>query len=95
MNINLIGYCFIGLLVIVCIKIYKDSESLHLTCVISNIDGRKYCVRDRKNISKAADRLANVNIKMNKLVKSKEESRADCKRVEVTLLLTITVYILC
>ena len=67
MNINLIGYCFIGLLLIVCINIYKESDSLQLKCVISDIDGRKYCVRDRKHIALAADRLANVNNKMNKL----------------------------
>ena len=84
MNINLIGYCFIGLLIIICIKIYKDSESLHLTCGISDVDGRKYCGRDRKHLTLAADRLANVNVKMNKLVKhcnSKYPSNENVKRM--------------
>ncbi len=84
MNINLIGYCFIALLIIICIKIYKESESLHLTCVISDVDGRKYCVRDRKHVGLAADRLANVNVKMNKLVKhcnAKYPSNENVKRM--------------
>jgi len=48
------------------------------------VDGRKYCVRDRKHIALAADRLANVNVKMNKLVKhcnSKYPSKENVKRM--------------
>ena len=47
---------------------YLDSDMYNLTCVISDVNGKTYCVRDRKNINEAADKLANAVISMNKLV---------------------------
>jgi hypothetical protein len=41
---------------------------LNLKCIISNVDGKTYCVRERNKLELAADRLAGVNEKMNKLV---------------------------
>jgi hypothetical protein len=68
MDINYCGYALIILLLIICLKIYKESDMLNLKCIISNVDGKKYCVRERHKLELAADRLANVNIKMGKLV---------------------------
>ena len=52
------------------LRIYKDSDYWNLKCIISNKDGKKYCVRERLKLELAADRLADVNMKMEKLVKS-------------------------
>jgi hypothetical protein len=41
---------------------------LNLKCIISNVDGKTYCVRERSKLVLAADRLANVNNRMGKLV---------------------------
>ena len=67
MKINILGYALITLVLIVVIRIYKDSDYWSLKCIISNKDGKKYCVRERLKLELAADRLADVNIKMQKL----------------------------
>ena len=68
MKMNYLGYAFIALLLIVCIRIYQDSDTFNLRCIISDVDGKKYCVRERSKLVLAADRLATVNQKMAKLV---------------------------
>ena len=71
MKINILGYALIILTVIVMIRIYKESDYLNLKCIISNKDGKRYCVRERAKLELAADRLADVNIKMSYFVWSK------------------------
>jgi hypothetical protein len=68
MKMNYLGYAFIALLLIVSIRIYQDSDTFNLKCIISDVDGKKYCVRERSKLVLAADRLATVNTKMSKLV---------------------------
>lgn len=62
-------YIIIGFIIVICIKIYTESELYSLKCVISTVDGNKYCVRDRQNVKKAADLLATVTNKCKELVK--------------------------
>jgi hypothetical protein len=45
-----------------------NKDTLQLKCVISTVDGNKYCVRDRKEVAAAADLLARVTNKCKKLV---------------------------
>ena len=40
----------------------------NLKCIISSVDGNRYCVRERAKLEMAADHLANVTNNMNKLV---------------------------
>ena len=68
MNLNLCGYTLIILTLIVCLNMYKDSDALNLRCIISDIDGNRYCVRERQKLELAADRLAQVSKKMTDLV---------------------------
>ena len=68
MKINIIGYALIALLIYICLKIYQESDAFNLKCIISDIDGKKYCVRERSKLTLAADRLATVNQKLSKLV---------------------------
>jgi hypothetical protein len=68
MKINIIGYALIILLFYICVKIYKESDAFNLKCIISDVDGKKYCVRERSKLTLAADRLATVNQKLAKLV---------------------------
>ena len=84
MKINILGYALITLVLIVVIRIYKDSDYWSLKCIISNKDGKKYCVRERLKLELAADRLADVNIKLQKLVKhlvKKFPNRENIKRL--------------
>tara|TARA_B100000902_G_scaffold397691_1_gene462247 strand:+ start:715 stop:1308 length:594 start_codon:yes stop_codon:yes gene_type:complete len=68
MNDSILNGILIIFIVIVAIKIYMDSDSFNLRCIISNVNGNKYCVRDRSKLELAADRLATINNKMNELV---------------------------
>jgi hypothetical protein len=55
-------------IIIIAIKLYINSDSFNLRCVISDINGSTYCVRDRNKIQLSANKLAQVNINLNKLV---------------------------
>lgn len=68
MKINLVGYLLILFVLVMCIKIYSDSDTFNLKCIISNVDGNKYCVRERSKLNMAADKLANVTGKLKRLV---------------------------
>lgn len=68
MEINWIGVVMIGMIIVVAIKIYIDTDYFHLKCIISDIDGKRYCVRERRKLEMAADMLANTTANMQKLV---------------------------
>lgn len=84
MNINILGYIMIAFIVIICIKIYQESDMFQLKCIISEVDGNKYCVRERNKLTLAADKLAEVNKHMSTLVnkcKEKFPDRSNVKRL--------------
>jgi hypothetical protein len=82
MKINLLGYAIIFLVVVICVRIYRESDTFNLKCIISTVDGEKYCVRERAKLELAADRLATVNQKMGKLVKHCEAKYPDRENVK-------------
>jgi hypothetical protein len=61
-------YVIIGFVIFVCLKIYSESDAYNLKCIISDVDGERYCVRERSKMSLAADLLANVTKKCKELV---------------------------
>lgn len=70
--------------ILILFNIYHNSEYLNLKCVISDVDSRRYCVRERSKLNLAANRLAEVNIKMEKLVQHMDKKfpkRANVKRL--------------
>ena len=79
-------YGIIGLILLICLKVYSESELFSLKCVISTVDGNKYCVRDRTKLTEAADLLANVTNKCKELVKyvgDKHPEDPDVKRLVI------------
>ena len=82
MKLNLFGYVIIGFLLIICMKIYSENDSFNLTCVISNVDGETYCVREREKVAEAADHLATVTGNMNKVFASCKDKHADKANVK-------------
>ncbi len=92
-------YIFIGFVLVICLKIYSESDAFNLKCIISNVDGETYCVRERAKLELAADLLAKVTNKCKELVvyvgekyKDKGDERVrllvenfDPKRVSETL----------
>ena len=75
-------YALVALLVIVCIRIYYDSDAFQLKCVLSSKDGNRYCVREREKLELAADLLAEVTEKCKLLVRYLGEKYPDNKKVQ-------------
>ena len=42
MEINILGYAIIFLVFIISYRIYLESDYLHLKCIISDVDGKRY-----------------------------------------------------
>ena len=63
-------YIVIGLILLVCLRIYYESDHYNLRCIISDVDGERYCVRERTKLHLASDLLAEVTQKCKTLVKS-------------------------
>ena len=70
MNIsnNLINIILTIFIITIGIKLYLESDTFNLRCIISHVNGNRYCVRDRNKLHLAADRLATINNRMNKLI---------------------------
>jgi hypothetical protein len=68
MKLTFIEYILIAIVVGASFYIYHQSEFSNLKCIISDVDGKKYCVRDRRKLELAADRLANANKSMKEVV---------------------------
>ena len=82
-NEDILGYIMIGLVLFASYYIYRDNyESFQLKCIVSDVDGNKYCVRDRNEIEKAADLLANVTTKCNELVVYTSDKYPDKENVK-------------
>ena len=65
---SIIFYFILAVIIFVCLKIYRESDAYNLKCIISNVDGETYCVRDRAKLELAADLLAQVTQKCKDLV---------------------------
>ena len=80
---EILGYFIVGVVLIACIYVYVDSsDAFQLKCIVSSVDGNKYCVREREKIDKAADLLASVTEKCKALVKYMEEKHPDKENVQ-------------
>ena len=76
-NIDMLGYVLITFIIIASVYMYFESDSFQLKCIVSTVDGNKYCVRERENLQKAADLLAKVTKKSKKLVEYVQEHHPD------------------
>ena len=65
---NILGWIMILFIIIILYKLYSDSDYFQLKCIVSTVDGDKYCVRERSNIKEASNLLAKTNVKMKKFV---------------------------
>ena len=64
LDINAFGYLMIAFVVAIGLKIYFESDAFNLKCIVSDVDGNKYCVRERAKLQLAADLLARVTNKL-------------------------------
>ena len=61
-------YVILTCILFICLRIYYESDAFNLKCIISNVDGNKYCVRERAKLELASDLLARVTKKCKDLV---------------------------
>ena len=65
---SILIYIIIIFVLYICLKMYNESDAFNLKCIISDVDGEKYCVRERSKMQMAADLLAKVTQKCKDLV---------------------------
>ena len=85
MTIGILGYVLIIFIVVISIKIYRESDVFNLKCIVSDVDGNKYCVRERNKLTLAADMLARTTTKLKQLVNYVSEKfpeRENVKRLK-------------
>ena len=79
---NIFFYVILFFILFICLKIYSESDVFNLKCIVSTVDGNKYCVREREKISDAADLLATVTGKCKDMVKYMNEKYPNDPRVK-------------
>jgi len=79
---GVIVYAIVGLILVVCLKIYRESDEFNLKCIISTKDGNKYCVRERERENEAADLLATVTGKCREFVDYMKTAEPNDPRVK-------------
>lgn len=82
MKIGILGFVLIVFTVLIIIKLYQESDVFQLKCIVSTKDGNKYCVRDKENLEKSADMLADMTIKLKRLVKHMAQKYPDEERIK-------------
>ena len=65
---SIILYIIIAIVLLVCLKVYSESDAYNLKCIISDVDGERYCVRERSKMQLAADLLSKVTKNLKDLV---------------------------
>jgi hypothetical protein len=75
-------YVVVILIIGVSAYMYFENSEFQLKCVVSTVDGNKYCVRETSKIKDSADLLAKVTDKCRKLVKYVGEKFPDQDNVK-------------
>ena len=79
---SILIYIIIVFVVFIGIKVYNESDAFNLKCIISDVDGEKYCVRERSKMQLAADLLAKVTQKCKDLVLYCGKNHPEDERVQ-------------
>ena len=69
-RINMYGFIIILFILLIALKMYTDSDEFNLRCIVSTVDEKKYCVRERNQVQKASDLLAQTTEKLGYLVEN-------------------------
>jgi len=71
-----------AVILLLALKIYYESDAFNLKCIISSVDGNKYCVREREKMELAANLLAEVTRNCKMLVYYMKKKYPDDERVK-------------
>lgn len=81
-KIDMFIYTLIIGILVICGYIYYDSDAFQLKCIVSTVDGNKYCVREREKLQEAADMLARITVKCKELVDYVQQKHGDQDNVK-------------
>ena len=79
---SILLYIIIAFVIIIGLKIYSESDAYNLKCIISDVDGKRYCVRERLKMELAANLLASVTQKLKDLVIYCAKNFSDNEKVQ-------------
>lgn len=83
-NQNILVYAIVIFVLISCAYVYyKNNDMFQLKCIVSTVDGNKYCVREREKLQEAADLLASVTQKCKSLVDYMIQKHPNDERTEL------------
>lgn len=82
MKLGIFGIIVMVFVGIIILKIYNESEMFQLKCIISDVDGNKYCVRETAKLELVADLLAKITKNMKDLVTHMGKTYPDRKNVQ-------------
>ena len=82
MKLSIFGIIVMVFVGIIILKIYNESEMFQLKCIVSDVDGNKYCVRERAKLELVADLLAKVTGNMKELVIHMKKTYPERKNVQ-------------
>jgi hypothetical protein len=63
-------------------QLYKKSNNYDLKCIITQEDGKTYCVRDRKKLQQSAELMAKVTNNMSNMVEYMRQNHPDDERTQ-------------
>jgi hypothetical protein len=78
---NTLGIVMLIFVLIIIVKLYLDNDRFQLSCIVSDVNGKKYCVRERKNMKKASDLLAKTTENLGKVVNHLENGYPEQENV--------------
>lgn len=82
-SLEILVYLAIFMVLGACLYVYfNNSDDFQLKCIISGVDGNKYCVRDRKRTQESVDLLANATDSCRKLVDFVKEKYPNQENVQ-------------
>ena len=81
--LDCIGYVLLVSVIGACVYIYFKTDDFDLKCIVSGVDGNKYCVRERNRLQEAADLLAAVTEKCKQLVEYMNGKHTEDERVKL------------
>jgi len=82
LKLNMFGLIIILFIILIGLKLYYESDVFNLRCIVSTADGKKYCVRERNNIEKASNLLAQTTDKLKYLVENMNARYINRKNVQ-------------
>jgi hypothetical protein len=81
MNVDVFSITIIIFIIVISYRIYCTADIFQLKCIVSTVDGEKYCVREREKLNLAADKLAHVTENLTQVVNYCSEKYPNEERV--------------